>query len=134
MRHRSNNKKTALLFLVIWVVILLAVTKLGYSSTRSAVRIGYVGSETPSYWSGSYYSLNGTMEKTIRPKNGKLTIQTETQEGSLSVTVTDDKGEVLFQEQDMGTKVEQLAVEGKVRIRLIAKKHQGSFEIDGREP
>lgn len=134
MGRRPNNKKTALLFLAIWVVIMLALTKMGYSSIRSATRIGYVGSERPSYWSGSYYSLNGTMEKTIRPKAKKLTIRTETQEGSLSVIVTDEKGEVLFQVEDMGTKVEELAVEGKVRIRLVAKNHQGSFEIDGREP
>lgn len=50
------------------------------------------------------------------------------------MTVTDDQGKVLFQGEDMGTKVEELAVEGKVRIRLIAKNHWGSFEIDGREP
>lgn len=68
MGCRPKNKKTALLFLAIWVVIMLAVTRMGYSSIRSATRIGYVGSERPSYWSGSYYSLNGTMEKQFVPR------------------------------------------------------------------
>ena len=103
----------------------------GTVSTRSAVRIGYVGSETRSNWTGRYASLDGTMRKTIHPQGDQLHIEVETKSGTISMEVRDADGELLFDGDDMETGAFDVPVSGKVTVLIEADHHQGSFRIDG---
>ena len=121
----------------IWLLI-FAITAAGIAaiwagtvSTRSAVRIGYIGSETRSNWTGRYASLDGTMRKTIHPKGDQLHIEVETKSGTISMEVRDADGELLFDGDDMETGAFDVPVSGNVTVLIEADHHQGSFRIDG---
>ena len=102
---------------------------LDFESVRSAVRIGYVGSERYSSWTGRYSYLDGTMKKSIHPKTDMLHIDVTTDGGTISIEIQDSDGNVIFDEHDIGTESFDLAVSGKVVVRIIADSHKGSFDI-----
>ncbi len=103
---------------------------LGIESSRSAIRIGYVGSEGYSSWTGRYSSLDGTMKKSIHPKTDMLHIDVTTDGGTISIEIQDADGNVIFDEHDIGTESFDVAVSGKVVVRIIADSHKGSFSIE----
>ena len=99
-------------------------------SIRSATRIGYVGNEGFSSWTGRYSSLDGTMKRSIRPKTDMLHIDVTTDGGTISIEIQDADGNVIFDEHDIGTESFDLAVSGKVVVRITADSHKGSFSIE----
>lgn len=103
----------------------------GTVSTRSAVRIGYIGSETRSNWTGRYASLDGTMRKTIHSQGDQLHIEVETKSGTISMEVRDADGALLFDGDHMETGAFDVPAPGKVTVYIEADHHQGSFRIDG---
>lgn len=103
---------------------------LGIASTRSAIRIGYVGNEGYSSWSGRYSSLDGTMKKSIHPDTDMLHIEARTDAGTISIEIQDADGNVIFDEYDIGTASFDVAVSGKVVVRITADNHKGSFSIE----
>lgn len=116
-------------FAVILLLSLLALTG-GFGSTRSAVRIGYVGSEGWSNWSGRYASLSGTMKKTIHPKEDVLHIEAKTNSGAISIEIWDADGNIVFDERDIGTASFDIDVSTKLVVKITAEKHSGSFLIE----
>ena len=104
-------------------------TNLGFASVKSATRIGYVGNEGYSSWTGRYSSLDGTMKKSIHPKTDMLHIDVATDGGTISIEIQDADGNVIFDEHDIGTESFDVAVSGKVFVRIIADSHKGSFDI-----
>ena len=103
---------------------------LGIESTRSATKIGYVGSEGYNSWTGRYSSLDGTMKKRIHPKTGILHIEVITDDGTISIEIQDAEGNAIFDEYDIGTTSFDVSVSGKVVVRIIADNHKGSFSIE----
>lgn len=132
-RNLQINKKTVIILACVWGAIAVTALIVSLLFGRGVVKVRYVGSEKVSYWSGRYYRMDGSTERSLRIKGDKLVIRTETQEGSLGIMVKDRKGNVLFFKEDMGTGVTEVQAEGKVWVCLIAKNHRGRFEIDGRE-
>ena len=120
----------------ILVVILISfgnifLTKtLGIGSIRSATRIGYIGSERYSSWTGRYRFLDGTMKKTIHPKTDVLHIEVRTDDGIISIEIQDADGNVIFDEYDIGTASFDVVVSGKVVVKIMADSHKGSFSIE----
>lgn len=103
---------------------------LGIESTRSATRIGYVGSEGYNSWTGRYSSLDGIMKKSIHPKTDMLHIEVITDDGTISIEIQNAEGNAIFDEYDIGTTSFDVAVPGKVVVRIIADNHKGSFSIE----
>lgn len=103
---------------------------LGIEGTRSATRIGYVGNEGYSSWTGRYSFLDGTMKKSIHPKTDVLHIEVRTDDGIISIEIQDADGNVIFDEYDIGTASFDVAVSGKVVVRITADNHKGSFSIE----
>lgn len=103
---------------------------LGFGSSRSGTRIGYVGSEGYRNWSGRYRSLDGTMKKWIHPETDVLHIEVRTDEGIISMEIQDVDGNVIFDEYDIGTASFDVAVSGKVVVKITAEHHKGSFSIE----
>lgn len=129
MKYKPKSKKSLILIVLVAVVAIIIAKALGFASTRTATRIGYVGHEGWSAWTGSYTLLNGTMEKSVHPKGDNLHIAVETKEGTISIEVKDVDGNVFFDENNIGTTSFDLGVSGKVVVRIVADHHQGSFAI-----
>ena len=59
MKVRPKSIKATIFIIAIAIIAMIAAKFFGFSSTRSATRIGYIGNEGPSSWSGSYIKLDG---------------------------------------------------------------------------
>lgn len=121
---------TILIVILICFGSIFLTRTLGIESTRSAIRIGYVGNEGYSSWTGRYSSLDGTMKKSIHPKTDMLHIEVRTDDGMISIEIKDADGNVIFDEYDIGTASFDVAVSGKVVVRIKADRHKGSFSIE----
>ena len=129
MRIKRGNWKTLLIALAIIGVLTVCSLAFGWSSARSAVRVGYVGNDTPGKWNGTYHSLHGTMKKNMKPKSDLLVLEFTTENGSLSVQVLDDHKNVVLEQAQVGNQTLQLPVDGRVTVILTADHHKGSFSI-----
>lgn len=118
----------AIVILVTFGSVFLKQT-LGIGSAVSATRIGYVESGGYSSWSVKYISLNGSMRRSIHPKEDVLHIEVKTDSGSISIEMQDADGNVIFDEDDIGTASFDVEVSGKVVVWIMADSHKGSFSI-----
>ena len=131
MKVRPKSIKATVFIIAIAVIAMIAAKFFGFSSTRSATRIGYIGNEGSSSWSGSYIKLDGTMEKTIFPDGNALSIAVKTESGSISIEIKDTDNNVIFDKDNIGTETFQTAVSGRVTVTIKADDHKGSFNISG---
>lgn len=138
IREYKKTVRKPFIFSIVTILIVILISlgsvfltqTLGIESTRSATRIGYVGNEGYSSWNGKYTSLNGTMKKSIHPKTDMLHIEVKTDAGVISIEIQDADGNVIFDEYDIGTASFNVAVPGKVVVRVIAESHKGSFSVE----
>ncbi len=129
MKRKAKGAIPAILIAAAAVAAILAARAMGFATTRSALRVGYIGGGGRDSWSGSYILLDGTMRRRVHPKGEALHIEVRTEGGALSVVVEDGDGGVLFQEEDAGTASYDVPVDGAVLIRLEAERHKGGFQI-----
>ena len=122
----------------LWIFAIAAAVVMAVLVTASAIfaddlgsytTIGYVGNKGLSSWSGKYAMLDGTMKKTIRPKNDELRIDVETESGEISIEICDSDGDVIFDESDMQTGSYSVSAPEKVKVKIEADKHKGRFSI-----
>lgn len=130
MRYKPKDKKTTVILLIVGILAAILAARVGFAGTRTATRIGYMGNEGWRSWSGRYFLLDGTMQKTIHPKEGTIQITVETESGAFSMTVRDPEGNILFQESEMQTASFDLKVPEKIIVRITADGHKGSFSIE----
>ena len=124
-----KNKNKILAAAVSVAVIAILVVRLCLGLGNSAVKVGYVGTAGWASWTGTYASLNGKMTHTIHPDNDTVKFSFTTEEGNISVTVYNSKGEEIYSRENIGTETFELDVRGKVKIKIEAEKHKGSFVI-----
>ena len=131
MRYKVKGKKTTIVVLVIAVLFILVAHALGFNTTRTATRVGFSGHEWLDSWSGKYTKLNGTMSKTIYTDTEPDTIHVEivTESGSISITMIDSNGNIVFEKSDIDTSSFDVDVSGKVKVKIEADNHKGSFSI-----
>ncbi len=129
MKIKPKNAITAGIVLVVFILALIAAYGFGFSSIRSALRIGYVGHEGWDSWSASYVKLDGTMKKVLHPQGDTLSISAETESGTISIEVTDKDSSRIFEKENIGTDDFEINVSGRVEVRIEADDHQGSFDI-----
>ena len=131
MKYKPKNLKPVVLIVVVALVLIAAASYLGIVTTRSAIRIGYIGNGGWRSWSARYTMLDGSMKHTLRAKTspGILHIAVVTESGSISIEIKDTDGNVVFSEDNIGTNTYSLDVPGKVVVRIKSDKHKGSFDI-----
>lgn len=130
MKLQKLNHKAGIAFLIAVVVFLILLGNLISPSVKgSCTRIAYVTQETRSTWKASYYSIDGTMQKVLYPKHDTITLEVETQSGSISIQILDARGSVLFEEQQMDTQTYFIDVGKKIKVVITADDHEGSFSI-----
>lgn len=115
---------------ILLVVVIMSIIGGTGSSRKSAVRIGYVGSETNHKWTGSYAEVNGTMVKTINPSNDELSVDIITNSGSIAVVIESTSGEIFYRGNDLETCSFSVKTKGKVKITITADKHSGAFSFE----
>lgn len=129
MKWKPKGKIAAVLIALAALAAVIAAQYLGFATTRSALRVGYVGSAGPDGWSAGYVLLDGAMRHRIHPEGDTLHIEARTDGGSLSVRVEDEEGGVLFEEEDLGGASYDVPVTGPVWVRLEGDRHKGGFRI-----
>ena len=131
MKLKSQNAKTKIIIVVFVVLFVLIMTSSGMTEFSSGTKIGYVSDKGKDHWSAHYISIDGTFLKTIYPEDGQdtLYIKTETSEGRISITVEDRNSNILYRNDDTVNDEFRLKIDGKVKIRIEADKHKGSFDI-----
>lgn len=135
MKNKTKNLISVAL-IVITVVTLIAIANfLGIGTMRSATAIGYVSNDGWRNWSASYTMLDGTLTRTIRPKDTqeKIHVEVVTEDGSISIEMKDADGNVIFDEDNIETSTFDVNLSGKVVVRIEADKHKGSFNIEATE-
>lgn len=100
------------------------------SEIRRAKRIGYTGKSGWSRWIGKYSLLDGTMSRSIHPKNDILNINIETEAGYISIKITDKNKNIIFDKTNINTGSYNVSVSGKIAVKIEADKHKGSFSIE----
>lgn len=95
----------------------------------NSVRIGYVESNGSGYWKASYVSMSGTMTNTLKVSSGVLDIAIVTDSGSVSLEITDEKGNNVYRGNDLSTCTFSVKTAGKTKIVVKGQKHEGSFSF-----
>ena len=131
MKIKTKSVKSTILIVVVVLALIAASRFFGIGTLRSATRTGYIGNEGWRTWSGSYTLLDGNMTHTIRPEGDTLAVTVETKSGTISIEMKDADGNVIFDEDNIGTETFNVDVPGKVIVRIDADNHKGSFNIDG---
>ncbi|MBQ9300578.1 MAG: hypothetical protein IJ214_08700 [Clostridia bacterium] len=132
MKYQPKNAKSAILIVVVVLVLIFAARFFGIGTTRSAMRIGYIGNDgSQREWSASYLRLSGSLEHTIRPESnaGKLYFEIKTNSGTISVVVQDKSGNIVFEKDNIETSTFEVEVPGEVRVCMKADGHRGGFKI-----
>ena len=129
MKWKPKGKIAAVLIALAALAAVIAAQYLGFATTRSALRVGYVGSAGPDGWSAGYVLLDGAMEHRIHPDGDTLHMEARTDSGTLSVRVEDGEGVVVFEKRDMGSASYDVPVTGPVWVRLEGDRHKGGFRI-----
>lgn len=130
MKYKPKDTKTMIIIVIIAVIAVVIASSSGFASTRTATRVGYTGHEGWRGWSGSYFFLDGTMQKSIHPKGDVLHVEVETEAGTISIVIKDGDGNVIFDERDIGTSSFNVDVLGKVTVKIVADNHKGSFFME----
>lgn len=120
----------AVMVLLLGGALLLSATGI-FEQGQCMIRMGYTSHQGIKEWSASYSLLTGTMTKKIYPEreSAPYEIQVETKEGSLSVEVMDEGGNLLFAQDHMETGTYPLVLQGTVKVKIVARDHRGSFSI-----
>lgn len=120
---------------VLLLSVLLSLTLLLSSCTSSSgkgIFMMSISSQTDHSFVTEYYKFEGYKKYKIDfEKDTILTMTFTTTSGTLSCEITDSKGNVLFESEDVGNMSESITLpnKGKYTIYLEAKEHRGSFEF-----
>ena len=132
MKYKPKSLTSAMLIVLIVIACIAAANFFGIGTIRSGTRIGYMEHSGWRNWSASYTMLDGKLQHTIRPDDTqkRLHMDVFTQNGSISIQITDKDGNVIFDEEKMETASYDVDISGKVVVYIEADKHKGSFNIE----
>lgn len=103
----------------------------GVGTITSGTKMMYVTSAGRDYWSASYQYFDGFAQRNLWvPENAdgfELVITSE--EGSISVQITDESGAVIFEKENMQSGTYEVKATGKISVRMELEKHKGGFDI-----
>jgi len=128
--HPKIKKKTlAAIIAAASAAVALFFAIIAISLSNSALRVGYAGMKNSSSWSGTYVKLDGEMSHSLTPKNDEIRISVVTESGEISIEIKDSKGNIIFDEENIGTREFALDTDGKIYIKIEADDHKGKFVI-----
>lgn len=126
-------KKTgkSAVWIIAAVLLMVVLTRsLGLGTSRSAVCVGFVEHGGTKNWSASYMLLDGSLQHTLHlGQEQTLSLEVETQAGSISIEMQDAQGGQIFYETQMDTQTIQIPAAGRIVVTVKADDHKGSFRI-----
>ena len=129
-QYKPKNNKAVVIIVVAVLVILILTHVFGLGTIRQATRVGFVQKAGWNDWSASYTTLDGYLQRTIRPEDNTLLVEVETKSGNITIEMKDENGNVIFSETDIATSSFEVDVPKKVTIRVYADNHEGSFSFE----
>lgn len=127
----KKTGKTAVWIAAAVLLIVVLTRALGLGTSRSTVCVGFVEHGGRKSWSASYTLLDGKLRHTLHlGQEQTITLEVETQAGSISVEMQDAQGKQIFYKTQMDTLTIQIPAAGKIVVTVKGDDHKGSFCID----
>ncbi|MBO4938893.1 MAG: helix-turn-helix transcriptional regulator [Oscillospiraceae bacterium] len=116
---------------VIAVVIFVVILRSGVAPTGSGLQMGWVESNTRDHWSATYAFHDGYQQRTINTDGEPTVLEVEivSSSGEIGMTVTDENGNVIYDQQGIETTSFEIEISGKVVIKITGQDHKGSFSL-----
>ena len=116
---------------VIAVVIFVVILRSGVAPTGSGLQMGWVESNTRDHWSATYAFHDGYQQRTINTDGEPTVLEVEivSSSGEIGMTVMDEKGNVIYDQQGIETSSFEIEISGKVTVKITGEDHKGSFSL-----
>jgi len=116
---------------VIAVVIFVVILRSGVAPTGSGLQMGWVESNTRDHWSATYAFHDGYQQRTINTDGEAtvLVVEIVSSSGEIGMTVTDENGNVIYDQQGIETSSFEIEISGKVTVKITGEDHKGSFSL-----
>ena len=116
---------------VIAVVVFVFILKSGVAPTGSGLQMGWVERNTRDHWSATYAFHDGYQQRTINSDGEPIVLEVEivSSSGEIGMTITDENGNVIYEEQGIETSSFEIEIPGKVTIKITGDDHKGSFSL-----
>ena len=127
----KNNVLERVLWILPMLLLLLWFSFRGIGTMRSVSIIG--GSERAGRtgWSGEYRFIDGFIQRNLWTEEGEngFQILVEKEDGRIGFEIKDEKGMVIFEEENVETGNYEIEAIGKCRVRVTFDNYKGSFYI-----
>ena len=116
---------------VIAVVIFVVILRSGVAPTGSGLQMGWVESNTRDHWSATYAFHDGYQQRTINTDGEPTVLEVEivSSSGEIGMTVTDENGNVIYDQQGIETSSFEIEISGKVIVKITGEDHKGSYSL-----
>ena len=116
---------------VIAVVIFVVILRSGVAPTGSGLQMGWVESNTRDHWSATYAFHDGYQQRTINTDGEATVLEVEivSSSGEIGMTVTDENGNVIYDQQGIETSSFEIEISGKVIVKITGEDHKGSYSL-----
>ena len=116
---------------VIAVVIFVIILRSGVAPTGSGLQMGWVESNTRDHWSATYAFHDGYQQRTINTDGEPTVLEVEivSSSGEIGMMITDENGNVIYDQQRIETSSFEIEISGKVTVKITGEDHKGSFSL-----
>lgn len=117
--------------ILIVVVLAMVLRTTGGFSTGSGLKVMWSEQKTSDSWSARYAYHDGYQQRTINLDDEPTTMDIEivTTEGSIGIVVTDEAGNIIFDQTAIQTSAFSIELPGKVQVRINSDGHKGSYSL-----
>lgn len=116
---------------VIAVVIFVVILRSGVAPTGSGLQMGWVESNSRDHWSATYAFHDGYQQRTINTDGEPTVLKVEivSSSGEIGMRVTDENGNVIYDQQGIETSSFEIEISGKVTVKITGEDHKGSYSL-----
>ena len=116
---------------VIAVVIFVVILRCGVAPTGSGLQMGWVESNARDHWSATYAFHDGYQQRTINTDGEPTVLKVEivSSSGEIGMTVADENGNVIYDQQRIETSSFEIEISGKVTVKITGEDHKGSYSL-----
>ena len=113
------------------IIVLILILRVGAAPSGEGLRMGWAESNTKNHWSAAYAFHDGYQQRTINTGGDPTSLEIEivSSSGDIGITVLDENGTIIYERESIGTSSFDIAIPGKVTVRIIGEEHQGSFSL-----
>ena len=116
---------------ILGIAIMIIVLKSGFASTQSGLHMGWVESNSPDHWSATYSFHDGYVQRMVNSNGDPTVLKVEivSSSGEIGMTVTDENGNVIYDQQEIETSSFEIEISGKVTVKITGEDHKGSYSL-----